>query len=50
MNEIEVLANKITKDCVSIRRAIVVIYAELTVFVLVGTFGLGVTIGRVLCR
>ena len=50
MNEITLLANKITKDCASIRRAIIVIYIELAVFVLVGTFGLGVTIGRTLCR
>lgn len=50
MTEFRSLCDKITRDCESIRRAFIVIYVELAVFVLAGTFGLGVTIGKTLCR
>ena len=50
MTELSSVCDKIAKDCLSIRRAVVVIYVECAVFVLVGTFGLGVEIGKTLCR
>lgn len=48
MTEFESLVNRITKDCASIRRAIIVIYVELGVFLLAVTFGLGIQIGKML--
>ena len=50
MTKFNSICDKITKDCQSIRKAIVVFYVELAVFILAGTFGLGVTIGKTLCR
>ena len=50
MEEFGLLVDKITKDCGSIRRAVVVIYTELAVCILAVTFGLGVQIGKTLCQ
>jgi len=50
MIKLKLLCEKITDDCASIRRALIVIYVELTVLILVGTFDLDVSIGKTLCR
>jgi len=46
MTEFDHLCSQITHNCQSIRKAIVVILIETTVFILVLTFTLGVEIGR----
>jgi len=50
MTEMSLLVNKITKDCNSIRRTIIVIYVELSILFLAVIFGLGVKVGKVLNR
>ncbi len=49
MNQIEFLTEKIGDDCRSIRRAVIVFYVELGLFLFVVTFALGVRVGQSLC-
>jgi hypothetical protein len=49
MTELSSLCEKITKDCDSIRRSLIVIYAEVGFCFLVGIFVAGVGFGKHLC-